>query len=602
MADAMSPRLTDPGPPVTKGAGDPEVQAVKQLIRALEKASKSNRTYGTTNAIAQKFFREFFQELSKFLAAHQLLALQVHRSTLYFHDEIVYDMPEQRENLAFRLYGDGIRELSFHDGLVEKELRHFLRALWRDLDPEDSEEDGDVVTRLWEKNVLTISFLTAEAIMQSSGAAKVLEAQNSGTLNTPESQLGEVIKAEQARPHARGGSESGGGDAVGGEVGTGTGRGPAGVIGYEVSAEEMSALAQEVEAESARDSTLHLLDVLAAILESDASEALLQKLMGLLDGVLTDLAGHGHWKAINRLIEVLERSCASRPEQSEELLLQFTTLIEEAVSPDRLHQIEIHMNRAPDASTDGLLDFLLRTPKPALPSLFTLLGKMEWDDHRGVVCDALAILAKDQPELVIRGLNDRRHQYVQDMLRVAGRLKDALFGEPLAKLAAHVNIAIRREALQVLMDLPKKAAGSKLVPFVRDPDDGIRHLVVNLLVKGQYTTRFSDWAPIVTEKRFLERSALEQRAVFQAMHETAGEECVPYWENLVHTTFWLRRKKREDLAVLAVEALAKLASAAARAVLQAGRLRWNRAIRKACVGALVDLTRTQKARGTKTDG
>ncbi len=602
MAESTFPGLTDPGPPVTKRAGDPQIQAVKQLIRALEKASKSNRTYGTTNAIAQKFFREFFQELSKFLAAHQMLALQVHRSAFYFRDEIVYDMPEQRENLAFRLYGDGIRELSFHDGLVEEELAHFLRVLWRDLDPEASEEDDDVVTRLWEKNVSTISFLTAEAIMQSSGAAKVLEAQNSGTLNTPESQLGEVIAAERARPHTRGGSEGGGGDAGGGQAGTGTGRGLTGVIGYEVSAEEMSALAQEVEAESARDSTLHLLDVLAAILNSDASEALLQKLIGLLDRVFTDLVGHGHWKPINRLAEVLERSRESRPEQSEELTQQFTRLIEGIVRPDRLHQIEIHMNRTPDASTDGLLELLLRTPKSALPSLFTLLGKIEWDDHRGVVCHALATLAKDQPELVIRGLNDRRNQYVQDMLRVAGRLKDGRFGEALAKLAAHANIAIRREALRVLADLPKKAAGSKLVTFVRDPDDAIRHLVVNLLAKGQYTTGFSDWAPIVTDKRFLERSPLEKRAVFQAMRETAGEECVPYWENLVRTMFWLRRKKREELAVLAVEALAKLASAAALAVLQAGSRRRNRAIRQACVEALADPASTQKARGTKTDG
>ena len=53
-------------PPITERT-DPEVVSVKSLLKLLDKAAKSARTYGTGNPVAKRFFDQFYEELSKHL-------------------------------------------------------------------------------------------------------------------------------------------------------------------------------------------------------------------------------------------------------------------------------------------------------------------------------------------------------------------------------------------------------------------------------------------------------------------------------------------------------------------------------------------------------
>ena len=50
--------------PFVKGGVDPEVAAIKQLLKLLDKAAKSARTYGTNNPVAQRFFQQFYDDLT----------------------------------------------------------------------------------------------------------------------------------------------------------------------------------------------------------------------------------------------------------------------------------------------------------------------------------------------------------------------------------------------------------------------------------------------------------------------------------------------------------------------------------------------------------
>lgn len=121
-----------PFAPLTRAQVDPEVAAVKQLLKLLDKAAKSARTYGTKNPVAQRFFQQFYDELTKHLAHHTHLALLVQRNQLFLKEEVVYE-PERDatgDSFAFKMYSDGIRELSFHQGLTQENLAFFLDALW----------------------------------------------------------------------------------------------------------------------------------------------------------------------------------------------------------------------------------------------------------------------------------------------------------------------------------------------------------------------------------------------------------------------------------------------------------------------------------------
>ena len=130
-----SPAPLEEGAPLTplvKPGSDPAVATVKQLLKLLDKAAKSARTYGTKNPVAQRFFQQFYDDLSRHLTLHPHLALLVQRNQLLFRNEVVYQ-PERDatgDSFAFKMYSDGIRELSFHQGLLQDDLAFFLDALW----------------------------------------------------------------------------------------------------------------------------------------------------------------------------------------------------------------------------------------------------------------------------------------------------------------------------------------------------------------------------------------------------------------------------------------------------------------------------------------
>ena len=569
---------------VAKGAVDPEVASVKLLLKLLDKASKTSRTYGPNNPVAQKFFQEFYTNLTARLEVLEVITFVVHRSELYFRSEVVYQTESQTENLAFKLYVDGIREYSFHKGLTQSDLASFLDALWGGYD--SATADDDIVTRLWEKNLPAVTFVTAEEIIRSSDTTDVLTPQDSEILTGSVASLREVSVSEMARQETEGA--------------TGTGqrsRFQSNLAGFEVSPQELEKLAKEIEAESARDDTAYILDMLTVILASEKSPTLLASLVDVFGEILETLAKHGNWPMINHVGGLLEEAQELCPDLPEEHKKKLYGLFDSLGRPDQIKAIETVLNEAPNVKTEGLLAFLLQLKSQAVPALCTLLANLESEGHRAIVCEALGTLAKDSPEPLVRGLSDRRPHHVRNLLSIIGKLNNPRLAEPLEKLGQHPDSQIRKEVVRMLGTLSPSGNGSKLIAFLNDSEESVRLAALKVLTTGKYTASFTAWSPIITNKQFMDRSVGENRLVFQAMRLTAGEEAVSYWHELVTQWLWTDSKKKQTIGVLAAESLGRLGTPAAVAALEAGQKRMNRAIRNACGAALASMAKQKRAKG-----
>jgi HEAT repeat protein len=584
MAESTLQGPTHTPAAVAKGAVDPEVAAVKLLLKMLDKAFKTSRTYGPNNPVAQKFFHEFYTDLTARLETLDTLTFVVQRSELYFQNEVVYQTESKTENLAFKLYVDGIRELSLHKGLTESDLASFLEALWGDYDSATS--DDDIVTRLWEKNLSAITFVTAEEVIKSSDTTDILTPQDSEMLNRPVASLREVSSAEKARQANEGASGSGQ-----------RSRFQSSLAGYEVSPQELEKLAKEIEIESARDDTAYILDMLTVILASEKSPTLLASLVDVFGKILETLAKYGNWPMINHVAGLLEEAQELCPDLPEEHKKKLSRLFDSLGRPEQIKAIEAVLNMDPNVKTEGLLAFLLQLKPLAVPALCTLLANLESEEHRAVVCEALCTLAKDSPEPLIRGLSDRRPRYVRNLISIIGKLKNPRLVEPLEKLMLHPDSQIRNEVIRTLGALSPSGNGSKLIAFLTDAEEAVRLSALKTLTTGQYTAPFSAWSPIITHKQFMDRSVAEKRMTFQAMRQTSGEEAVPYWHELVTQRLWIDSKNKQSIGVLATEVLGKVGTPAAIAALEAGQKRMNRAIRNACSTALAALAKQKRAKG-----
>ena len=577
-----------------KAPPDPELASVKRLLTLLDRTAKSSRTYGATNPVAQTFFRQLFEGLTDHLATYSKLAFLVQRSELYFGGEVVYrsEQESSNESVAFKLYSDGIRELTFLEGLPAEDLSYLLDSLWDSLDPE--EEDDDIVTRLWSKNLSTITLVTAEEIAKVSTGGDVFALPVTGAMEASESSLRDLLDREQAkvkkeRELGPEGTTSTGHNASGG----GAGRFQSGHVGYDITEEELAALAKEIETERTRDNTTYLLDLLTAILASEKSPAILTKLLDLWGNVIDSLTAQGKWPLLDSVLGLLRTTTEIRPDLSDGHKTQLAALLDNLARPERMRMMETHLNRTPSASTEGLPAVLLTLTPAAVPALCALLATLEAPSHQAIVAGALEVLAKDQPDHLLRGLSDRRPQYVKNLLAILLKWNNPRFIESVEKLVRYPDVQVRKEVLRAIGILRPNGNGAKLVSFLNDAEESVRLTALKLLMSGQYKVTYSAWSPFVSTDTFMDRTLSEKRAMFLAMRATSGDDVIPYFESLLTERSWTNRKKKEELAMLAAEVLGKLATPAGLAVLELGQKKGGNAVRQACSAALAQAQRQQ---------
>ena len=578
-----------------RAAEDPEIVSVKRLLKLLDKTAKSNRTYGSTNPVAQKFTQQLFEELTRHLAVHSRLAFLVQRSELLCKDSVVYQAEKEggSESIAFKLYADGIRELVLHQGLTQEDLSFFLVSLWSDVDT--NEDDDDIVTRLWSRNLSTITLVTAEELSKfSAGNDGFIRID--GSMSSSDSTLRELLDRERERKK-RGGT---GTDSEGGGSGNAKSRFQSGLAGYEVTEEELAVLAQEIEAERKQDNLMYILDMLTAILASEKSSVLLTKLFSLWSNVVESLLREGKWTVLENVLSLLHETDAVRPDLGEEHKQQLASLLNGLGRVERVKMIEVYLNRNPNADVKGLSTILSLMKTDAVSSLCSLLANVTSPVHQAIVSEALAVLAKDHPDPLLRGLSDRRPGYVRNLLSILIKWNNLKFAEPVEKLIRYPDAQVRREVIRALGLFRPNGNGTKLLSLSTDEDEGVRFAALKLLMSGQYTVPFSLWSPLLSEEGFMDRPLSERRAVFHAVRATCGDEAVPYWQRLMTEWAWMNRRKKEELAVIGAETLGKLASPAAIAALSIGAQKGSAAVRQACAAALSQAQRLQRG-GPSTD-
>ncbi|TKB95100.1 MAG: HEAT repeat domain-containing protein [Nitrospira sp.] len=577
-----------------KAPPDPELASVKRLLTLLDRTAKSSRTYGATNPVAQTFFQQLFEGLTAHLATYSKLAFLVQRSELYFGGEVVYrsEQESSNESVAFKLYSDGIRELTFLEGLPAEDLSYLLDSLWDSLDPE--EEDDDIVTRLWSKNLSTITLVTAEEIAKVSTGGDVFALPVTEAMEASESSLRDLLDREQAkvkkeRELGPEGTTSAGHNASGG----GAGRFQTGHVGYDITEEELGALAKEIEAERTRDNTTYLLDLLTAILASEKSPAILTKLLDLWGNVIDSLTAQGKWPLLDSVLGLLRTTTEIRPDLSDGHKTQLATLLDNLARPERMRMMETYLNRTPSSSTEGLPAVLLTLTPAAIPALCVLLAALEAPAHQAIVAGALEVLAKDHPDHLLRGLSDRRPQYVKNLLAILLKWNNPRFIESVEKLVRYPDVQVRKEVVRAIGRLRPNGNGAKLVSFLNDAEESVRLAALKLLMSGQYKTAYSTWSPFVSTDTFMDRTLSEKRAMLLAMRATSGDDVIPYFESVLTERSWTNRKKKEELAMLAAEVLGKLATSAGLAVLELGQKKGGNAVRQACSAALAQAQRQQ---------
>ncbi len=110
-------------------AGSPHAVAAGAAMLALTRAARSFTLYDPANKVVRALIADYRDRFRAVLERHGPLLLEVHPFELTLGREVVYLERDRERSLAFRLFRDGVRRLSFMAGTSWDELLRLLQIL-----------------------------------------------------------------------------------------------------------------------------------------------------------------------------------------------------------------------------------------------------------------------------------------------------------------------------------------------------------------------------------------------------------------------------------------------------------------------------------------
>ena len=569
-----------------------DVKRVADWIQALVRTMKAMRMYLPNNPTLHKFQGDLEGRTWSMLKEIGDITLTVQQFDFLFENYSVYHNAAREESLAFRFYGDGVRELTIREGMEPSELRAFLDVLRR---AGDASAQDDVVTLLWERDFRHIEYvyIPLEDLTEEGRGSTTYEDENDATASGPGIPwpVGDDT-TEEPPPAAPVSAESA---ATVASLERSDDWAPAVIVATQwdesagvqflLNEEETAALQQEIQREEARPLSEEVLEIVAVILESEEEPA------GFLESAVAfqrfiELAiEEADLVRANALLARLKSIAARKAEQRAEFVGLAEQVIREIGRPSFLGQAAPVLNGHPDIEPAILTNFLVQLGSGSAPAICDLLGQVNHVKHRRALCEALAISCKNDVEVLIQRLSDSRWYVIRNIVYVLGRIAHQGVERALDRALHHEDVRVRREAVRALGKIESPTSRAYLISAFRDPDAGVRVQAAMTLAAKRDDRAAQSILGVLQAPEFARRDSNERQAFFEALGRSGSDALVPKLDSMLSRGGLFRSGNEEERYHAAI-ALAWLGSPAALAVLNREMASKRDFVRKAVESAL----------------
>lgn len=506
-----------------------DVKRVADWIGALVRTIKASRTYPANSPTLHKFNVELESRTWSCLKEVGDITLVVQQFDLLYENYSVYHNADRNESLAFRFYGDGVREITFREGLEPHELRGFLEVLRRAV--ESQQVQDDVVTLLWERDFRHIQylFISLEDLTEESGqvaydADEGHEGHEGGS-GIPWPTRG-VIEEDPPPAASVEGSIERSDDWVP-KVETSTPWDETIGIQFALSEEENAQLEQLILEEEQRALTDEVLEIVATILAAEDTPA------GFLDSAAAfqrfiELAiEDGAVSRANDLTARLRSVAAQKAETQPEFKGLAEQVIREIGRPSFLGQMAPTLNSHSEIDPAVLTNFLVQLGPSAAPAICDLLGQVNQVRYRRALCESLAISCKDDVEVLIERLGDTRWYVIRNIVYILGRIAHQGVERALDRALHHEDVRVRKEAVRALGNIESPTSRAYLVSAFRDTDAGVRIQAAMTLAVKRDDRAAQSILTVIQGPEFMRRDTNERQAFFEALGRCGSDTLVP---------------------------------------------------------------------------
>ncbi len=561
------------------------IKMAADVLQSLSRAIKALKLYPDNSPVRQKFISDLTGKFTGFLEEYGDLTLTVKQFDLLYQGEVVYSQDVKEDSIAFKFFGDGIRELAFSENLDERELLDFIDVVRGNR--ERDEDDDDIVTLMWEKEFKNIRYIVIEEGSETEGEQDTKESPASeSAVARSGAALSSAHKAE-SRPGQT-------------QTETGTSLKSTGVeleieqiYGkpfaeiFVLTPEETGKLKQEMEQEAKSDLILEMLDILFHILEIEEDTDSYSEIMTYIEKAVKAMIVSGDYKhaiaSLNRIKTIYENKKESSPKHAEAAI----GVIDALGDDDFLKQLTHSLNASKDDHIDEIYTILTMLNKKSISPLTEMLSNLEQMKNRRVVCDALAVIARDNLEAVLKKLQDDNWYIVRNIVYVLGRIGDARVISHLKRIKDHREPKVRKEIIHTLSEIKSDEAKNMLVSYLNDSDNTVRVSALKRISFMEHRKAVPDILKIISSEEFDSKENYEKKELFEALAILGSKDQLPYLKDLLLKKSWIfGRTKADELRLLSVHALRKMNITGAIDIVREGALSPDKVIRKICEDAL----------------
>ena len=521
---------------------------VADLLQVLSKALRANQLYLPNNPVYQKAIANLQEAFRRLWEVIDELMLDVGEVELTWEGNEVYRQDEKHESLAWTLFKDGVRTVTFRKAAEDGEVVQFLAVInrARSLPPEAPD---DLLTLLWSEDFKSIAYTFRELSADNVAPLEVDEAQT----GVPASAVRETVQ-EEAPAAAR--------SVVSLEEFDST--------LYFLDEREIEYLHSEVEREYAQDLRRNVLAMLFDLLELQTYSTVRAELISILENFIPYLLGAADFRSVAYILReikvVLQRARDLLPEQR----VALRGLPGRLSEPDALSQLLQSLDEAAvHPSEEDLGELFTELQAEALGTLAGWLPRLSSDRVRKLVRAAAERLAQANPAEVLKALGGDDAAVQLEIVRLAGRLRLLGATEAVGKLLETGHRAVKLAVVEALMAIASPSAVRFLERGIDDRERDVRVGCVKYLGFRGHRNAFPRIEAAVIGGKLRGTDLTEKIAFFEAYGALAGAVGIaPLERMLLGRGGLLARREDAGTRACAAMALGKIRTPEARAVLE----------------------------------
>jgi hypothetical protein len=134
---------------------------VEELMQVVSKGMRATQLYLPNNPVYQRAVDNIRSSFRQIWQGTDDLIFDIGETEMRWDDHVVYSQEQRHESIAWTLFKDGVRSLSFKPGVEDVEIVRFLGVLQQARNLQADAPD-DLLTLLWAEDFEFISYTFRE--------------------------------------------------------------------------------------------------------------------------------------------------------------------------------------------------------------------------------------------------------------------------------------------------------------------------------------------------------------------------------------------------------------------------------------------------------